>query len=42
MLRRGLPVVKYEMSEYWLDIGQISDYRKVDEIYEKHFKETGA
>jgi NDP-sugar pyrophosphorylase family protein len=42
MLRRGLPVVKYEMSEYWLDIGQISDYRKVDEIYEKHFKETGS
>jgi len=39
MLRRPLPVVKYEMEEYWLDIGQITDYEKAQDIYQKHFKE---
>jgi NDP-mannose synthase len=39
MLRQGLPVVKYEMQEYWLDIGQITDFEKADDIYRQHFKE---
>jgi NDP-sugar pyrophosphorylase family protein len=40
MLSRQLPVVKYEMEEYWLDIGQITDYEKAQDIYNEHFRET--
>ena len=39
MLKNGMPVAKYEMSEYWLDIGRIDDYEKAEEIYEKHFSD---
>lgn len=39
MLRRGLPVVKYELQQYWLDIGQITDYEKVEDIYREHFQQ---
>jgi NDP-mannose synthase len=31
MLRRDLPVMKYESHEYWLDIGQPGDYQKAQE-----------
>lgn len=31
MLRRGLPVIKYEMHDYWLDIGQPADYAQAQE-----------
>ncbi len=31
MLARGLPVVKYELHEYWLDIGQPADYQQAQE-----------
>ena len=31
MLRRKLPVVKYDLPEYWLDIGQPGDYEKAQE-----------
>jgi len=37
MLKNSMPVAKYEMHEYWLDIGRIDDYEKAEEIYEKHF-----
>jgi NDP-sugar pyrophosphorylase family protein len=30
------PVAKYEMTEYWLDIGRASDYEKANEFYKKH------
>lgn len=39
MLARSVPVAKYEFDEYWLDIGQISDYDKSTEIYEQHFRD---
>jgi len=32
MLAAGRPVAKYEFYEYWLDIGQITDYEKTTEI----------
>lgn len=32
-------VAKYEMSEYWLDIGRMNDYEQAQEIYDKHFKD---
>ncbi len=38
MLESKIPVTKYEIHEYWLDIGQIADYEKAQEIYNKHFK----
>ena len=38
MLSKGLQIAKYEMREYWLDIGRIEDYEKAHEIYNKHFK----
>lgn len=36
MLSKGLPVAKYEMQEYWLDIGRIDDYEKAQDVYNKH------
>jgi NDP-sugar pyrophosphorylase family protein len=38
MLDGGMPIAKYEMQEYWLDIGQVEDYRKARDMYERHFK----
>lgn len=38
LLVRKAPVVKYEIEEYWLDIGQISDYESTTEIYERYFR----
>ena len=37
-LNNNVKVAKYEMSEYWLDIGQIADYNKAQEVYKTHFK----
>lgn len=31
-------VSKYEINEYWLDIGRIDDYEKAQEIYSEHFQ----
>jgi NDP-mannose synthase len=38
MLSQNLPVAKYEMSEYWLDIGQIGDYEQAQDLYRIHFR----
>jgi NDP-sugar pyrophosphorylase family protein len=38
MLARGLPVSKYEMTEYWLDIGRIDDFEKAQREYDAHFR----
>lgn len=37
MLLKEIPIVKYEIYEYWLDVGQIGDYQKAQEIGKKHF-----
>ena len=37
MLETQKPIAKYEMSEYWLDIGRVKDYEKAQEEYNKHF-----
>ena len=37
MLAEKIRIAKYEINDYWLDIGQIDDYQKAQEIYEKHF-----
>ena len=38
MLAKGLPISHYPIQEYWLDIGQVGDYEKAQEIYKEHFK----
>lgn len=39
MLNRNIPVAKYHLREYWLDIGQISDYEKAQDDCKLHFNE---
>lgn len=35
MLEQNIPVRKYDIEEYWLDIGRIDDYEKAQNDYEK-------
>jgi NDP-mannose synthase len=37
MLADGIPVGKYDLEEYWLDIGQVPDYDFAQNAYKKHF-----
>lgn len=37
MLRQSMPINKYEITEYWLDVGRIEDYSKVQDAYKAHF-----
>lgn len=39
-LKWNIKVAKYEMKEYWLDIGRLNDYEQAKNVYEKHFKEV--
>ena len=39
MLANGKPVAKYNLKEYWLDIGQLPDYELAQDVYEQHFKD---
>ena len=38
MLELDNPIMKYEMKEYWLDIGRPEDYEKAQESYSQHFQ----
>lgn len=38
MLSNNLPITKYEIKEYWLDIGRVDDYNKAQVIYKEHFE----
>ncbi len=38
MLSKKLPITHYPIKEYWLDIGQVEDYNKAQEIYNDYFK----
>jgi NDP-sugar pyrophosphorylase family protein len=37
LLAEGEPVTKYDLKEYWLDIGRLNDYDKAQEVYHTHF-----
>jgi NDP-sugar pyrophosphorylase family protein len=37
MLVDGEPIAKYQINEYWLDIGVIDDYKDAQEIYSKFY-----
>jgi len=39
MLKKKMPVAKYLLKEYWIDIGRIEDYEKAEEAYDNHFKD---
>ena len=39
MLSEGEPIAKYQIQEYWLDIGVIDDYKDAQEIYSKFYEE---
>jgi NDP-mannose synthase len=38
MLSFNMPIAKYELSEYWLDIGRVNDYEKAQELYNNYIK----
>jgi NDP-sugar pyrophosphorylase family protein len=38
MISKKMPILKYEINEYWLDIGCIEDYEKAQGIYNDYFK----
>lgn len=38
MLEKQIPVVKYEMQEYWLDIGRVDDFKEAQDFYNNHLK----
>lgn len=37
MLKDNEIVTKYELKEYWLDIGRLNDFEKAQKIYNEHF-----
>lgn len=37
MLAREIAVAKYDLREIWLDVGQLKDYERAQEVYETHF-----
>ena len=37
-LKENTPVAKYEIKEYWLDIGRIGDYEKAQKDYKTNFE----
>ena len=39
MLSEDEPIAKFEIEEYWLDIGVIDDYKKVQDIYNQIYPE---
>jgi len=40
MLERKMAVRKYEMTEYWLDIGRVDDFERAQELYAEKPTET--
>lgn len=38
MLEAKIPIPKYNIDEYWLDIGRIGDYEKAQEVYKEKFE----
>lgn len=38
MISKAMPITHYPIKEYWLDIGQLNDYEKAQDIYKEHFQ----
>lgn len=41
MLENKLPIARYDIEEYWIDIGRMDDYEKAQEDYRKIGKRDG-
>jgi NDP-sugar pyrophosphorylase family protein len=39
LLKNEVPIVRYLMSEFWLDIGRMEDYNQAQDAYNEHFKD---
>ena len=39
LLKLKIPITRYLLKDYWIDIGQVEDYEKARKIYNKNFKE---
>ena len=37
LLKMKIPIVRYLIQDYWIDIGQVDDYSKAQQIYAEHF-----
>ncbi len=37
MLKKNLKISKYDIKEYWLDIGRADDFKEAQEVYEEKF-----
>lgn len=38
MIEKNDPISKFELTDYWLDIGQIDDFQKANATYAEYFK----
>lgn len=41
LLSDQVPIPKYDIHEYWLDIGRVGDFEKAQSAYNTHFKNGG-
>jgi len=41
LIKESIPIPKYHINEYWLDIGRMNDYQTAQNVYETHFKVDG-
>lgn len=39
MLSKNMPIARYLLEEYWIDIGRIEDFKRAEIDYDKHFKD---
>jgi NDP-sugar pyrophosphorylase family protein len=39
MLTNNMPVARYLLKEYWIDIGRIEDFEGAEVVYDRHFKD---
>ncbi len=39
LILQNIEVIKYELNEYWLDIGRITDYEKAQDFYNKYIED---
>lgn len=37
LIKKEIPIPKYDIKEYWLDIGRVQDYEKAQEVYSNKF-----
>ncbi len=40
MLLMNMPVARYILEEYWIDIGRVEDYKNAETAYNTHFKDN--